>query len=263
MPIRKMNKSEIELLLESTPTGRLGLSKEGQPYVVPIHFLYKENKIYLHSKKQGMKSDFMNSNNNVCFECDDLIGINKASYPCKYNTDYRSIIAFGKASFIENESNKLTTLNEFVKKYAGDSTYESISIEQMKKVAVIQIDISNLSGKISEGNVKNTKALKYHHIGIPTKEKHNNEIYLKDFKLYTSGYNDSQYGIEWMRFEEDSPLPELIKTVPHIAFEVDDLDRAIEGKQIIIQPNQPSQGIKVAFIVDNGAPIEFLQLNNY
>jgi hypothetical protein len=33
------------------------------------------------------------------------------------------------------------------------------------------------------------------------------------------------------------------------------------GKEILIQPNQPSEGITVAFIVENGAPIEFLQFD--
>jgi hypothetical protein len=62
-----------------------------------------------------------------------------------------------------------------------------------------------------------------------------------------------------MRFEPDSPLPELVKIVPHIAFEVDDLESAIAGREILIAPNSPSPGVRVAFIVDNGAPVEFLQ----
>lgn len=76
-----------------------------------------------------------------------------------------------------------------------------------------------------------------------------------------SGYEDSPYRIEWMRFEPDCPLPELVKTVPHVAFEVDDLAAEIKGKEILIEPNSPSQGVTVAFIIDNGAPVEFLQID--
>jgi hypothetical protein len=99
----------------------------------------------------------------------------------------------------------------------------------------------------------------YHHLGIPTDIKLENEVYLKDFKVYVSGYNDSPYGIEWMRYEPDCPLPELVKTVPHVAFKVDNLDEELEGKDVLIEPNSPSAGVTVAFIVDNGAPVEFLQ----
>jgi hypothetical protein len=100
----------------------------------------------------------------------------------------------------------------------------------------------------------------YHHIGIPTAERREGERYLPQFKMYVSGYESSPYGVEWLRFEPDSPLPELVKTVPHVAFAVDNLAAAIAGRQVLIEPNSPSEGVTVAFIVDNGAPVEFLQL---
>jgi hypothetical protein len=101
----------------------------------------------------------------------------------------------------------------------------------------------------------------YHHLGIPTSIEKENETYLKEFKMYVSGFEESPYRIEWMRYEPDSPLPKLVKTIPHIAFKVDNLEEELAGKEVIIQPNSPSKGVKVAFIVDNGAPIEFIQIN--
>ena len=87
------------------------------------------------------------------------------------------------------------------------------------------------------------------------------ERYLLEFKMYVSGFESSPYGIEWMRFDGDSPLPEMVKSVPHVAFEVDDLEAALEGKEILIPPNWPSEGVRVAMIVDNGAPVELLEFN--
>lgn len=105
------------------------------------------------------------------------------------------------------------------------------------------------------------KGLKYHHIGVPTSELREDECYLEEFKMYVSGYETSPYGVEWLRFEADCPLPELVKTVPHVAFVVDNLSTALAGKEVLIEPNSPSEGVTVAFIVDNGAPIEFLQFD--
>ena len=62
---------------------------------------------------------------------------------------------------------------------------------------------------------------KYHHMGIPTEEIMENEKYIPHLKFYVSGFDKSPYGIEWMRFEKDSPIHKLIQNVPHIAFEVD------------------------------------------
>ncbi|MDH4044840.1 MAG: hypothetical protein OEY20_13095 [Gemmatimonadota bacterium] len=74
-----------------------------------------------------------------------------------------------------------------------------------------------------------------------------------------SGFETSAFGVEWMRFDPDSPVPDLVKAVPHVAFAVDDLDAAIADHDVLIQPNSPSPGVRVAFIVENGAPIEFLE----
>lgn len=103
--------------------------------------------------------------------------------------------------------------------------------------------------------------MRYHHIGIPTTVKRPGERYLEQFRMYTSGYDDSPFGVEWMRFEDESPLPELVKTVPHVAFVVDDLKQVIAGREILIEPNSPADGVTVAFIIDNGAPIEFLEFS--
>jgi len=99
---------------------------------------------------------------------------------------------------------------------------------------------------------------RFHHLGIPTQTPRAGERYIEHLKIFVSGYETSPYGVEWMRFDPDCSLPELVKTVPHVAFEVDDLDAELAGKEILIQPNSPSPGVTVAFIVDNGAPIEFL-----
>ena len=101
---------------------------------------------------------------------------------------------------------------------------------------------------------------RYHHTGIPTAEKRDGERYLPQYRMYVSGFPESPFGIEWMRFEAHSPLPELVRTVPHVAFQVPDLDAALEGYEILIPPNSPSEGVRVAFIVHDGAPVEFLEI---
>ena len=101
--------------------------------------------------------------------------------------------------------------------------------------------------------------LKYHHIGIPTTQPVPGEKYLKDYKVYHRGFETSAYGIEWMRYEEGCALPEIVKTVAHVAFEVEDIHEAIRGKKVIIPPNSPSEGNIVAFIEEDGAPIELIQ----
>ena len=103
--------------------------------------------------------------------------------------------------------------------------------------------------------------MRYHHLGIPTTTPKPGETYLEAYKIFCTDHENNPFGIQWMRFEVDCPLPELVKTVPHVAFEVDDLGKALEGHDVLIAPNSPSEGVTVAFVVCDGAPVVFLEIS--
>ena len=102
---------------------------------------------------------------------------------------------------------------------------------------------------------------KYHHLGIPTTKKMPGEKYLPQFKFFHSGFPTSPFGVEWMRFEKDSPIHPLIQKVPHLAFEVENLDHELTTRnlKVITPPNPPMEGIRVAMIEHNGAPVELIE----
>jgi hypothetical protein len=101
--------------------------------------------------------------------------------------------------------------------------------------------------------------VKYNHLGIPTTDRFEDEIDLPHLKMTVSDHENNQFGVQWQRYWTDAPYPDLVKRVPHGAFEVDDMDAALSGQKVIIKPNSPSQGLTVAFIEVNGAPIELMQ----
>ena len=53
----------------------------------------------------------------------------------------------------------------------------------------------------------------------------------------------------------------MVQTIPHIAFEVADLNYEISlhHLKVITEPNSPAKGIKVSMIEHNGAPIELIE----
>ena len=101
--------------------------------------------------------------------------------------------------------------------------------------------------------------MKFNHIGIPTTHGFEGEIALPDLQMTVSDHQDNVFGIQWQRYWPGAPYPELVKTMPHVAFEVDDLLRAISGHSIIIAPTSPSAGLVVAFVEVRGAPVELMQ----
>lgn len=100
--------------------------------------------------------------------------------------------------------------------------------------------------------------MKYNHIGIPTTGRFENEIDLPELKMTVSDHENNPFRIQWQRYWEGALYPEVVKTMPHVAFEVEDLDAALEGQRVIIEPNSPSEGLTVAFIEVNGVPIELM-----
>jgi hypothetical protein len=102
---------------------------------------------------------------------------------------------------------------------------------------------------------------KYHHLGVPTKTRMPNETYLDKFKFYVSGFDSNPFGVEWMRFEKNSPVNKLIQSIPHLAFEVKDIDLelSIHDFNVISKPESNFEGIKVAMIEHDGAPIELIE----
>ena len=102
---------------------------------------------------------------------------------------------------------------------------------------------------------------KYHHYGIPTQEKRDDETLVEvgGFRFYSTPFEGNKWHIQWHRFPEGHGLPELVTQVPHIAFQVDDLDAEIQGAKVLFGPYSPLEGYRVAMIEEQGVPIELVE----
>lgn len=107
--------------------------------------------------------------------------------------------------------------------------------------------------------MRNGMQLTFHHMGIPTEIPQPGERYSPVFDMFTAD-SDCQFArIQYHRFGKNSSLHPLIRTYPHLAFKVADLDRAIVGAKILLGPYEPIPGYRVAIIEDAGFPIELVQ----
>lgn len=101
----------------------------------------------------------------------------------------------------------------------------------------------------------------FHHVGIPITERLPDKTYNAALKMHATGYFESPYAVEWMEFDKDSPLPEIIRTQPHIGYVVEDLQKAIKGRKVILEPTSPCNGVTVAFVLEGRDLVEFLQFD--
>ena len=97
-----------------------------------------------------------------------------------------------------------------------------------------------------------------HHMGIPTDTPRPGEVFSPAAGMFTAD-NPGRFPIQWHRFLPDSPLHPLLRTVPHPAFKVADLDAAIAGEEVLLGPFEPIDGYRVAIINDGGVPVELIR----
>jgi len=102
---------------------------------------------------------------------------------------------------------------------------------------------------------------KYHHYGIPTEEKRDDETYIEagGFSFYSTPFGANEWHIQWHRIPKNHGLPELATKVPHIAFTVDNLDEELKNKKILFGPYSPLEGYRCAMIEECGIPIELIE----
>jgi hypothetical protein len=100
---------------------------------------------------------------------------------------------------------------------------------------------------------------KFHHMGLPTDDQQPCEVYVPETKVYVTDPLTHPYKVEYLRYEPDTPVVGPVRELPHIAFETDDLQRDIEGEDVILGPFNPYEGLTVVFICKDGAVFEFMQ----
>lgn len=99
----------------------------------------------------------------------------------------------------------------------------------------------------------------FHHFGVPVSVEQENETYIEGAKVFITDAESHPYRVEYLRFEKDSPMHADVISNPHAAFMVDDLAAALEGRNVIVEPFDATESLRVAFINDKGAIIELMQ----
>jgi nitroimidazol reductase NimA-like FMN-containing flavoprotein (pyridoxamine 5'-phosphate oxidase superfamily) len=146
---RMISDPEAKSILENRKIGRIGLCIEGQPYVVPVLYLYssEDDCIYVHSATKGRKMETLGRNPKVCFEVDKLKRIIIGEKVCNCTAEYESVIAFGKASLV-NQEKRTEILHRMIQKYGVKTKLNTpIDKETLTKTAVIKISIDRITGK--------------------------------------------------------------------------------------------------------------------
>ena len=149
MKQHQLSKEEIQDVLFKAQVGRIGTHNEnGYPYIVPVHFVVIDDKIYIHGLIKGQKISNLIRNGKVCFEVDEMGEIIPDNEnPCDTNTAYRSVIILGTARTIDDRKLKEEVLHAVVAKYTPQLSNLGFPENMMKATGIIEISPVETTGK--------------------------------------------------------------------------------------------------------------------
>ena len=151
MKDHQLSQEEIAFLLENAASGVLGTSDaDGYPYCVPVHFVYLNNKIYIHGLSAGEKIGNIRRDQRAGFTAyrmGELLYSAEAKSPCSVNTAYQSVVVKGSAVLVGNLQTKREILDVVVKKYTPELACLSMPENAVMQTAVIEITPVICTGK--------------------------------------------------------------------------------------------------------------------
>jgi hypothetical protein len=102
---------------------------------------------------------------------------------------------------------------------------------------------------------------RFHHVGLVTREPKPGEMYFERLKVWGTNPDADPNRIEWVRFAPDSPLAStLVAKMPHVAWQVDNLDSELAGKPVVVGPIEAAPGIRIAYFTQDEGLIEYLEV---
>jgi hypothetical protein len=102
---------------------------------------------------------------------------------------------------------------------------------------------------------------KFHHVGLVTDKEVPGEMWFDSLKVWGTSPEGERNRIEWVRFRSDSPLADTpVAKMPHVSWQVDDLDQELAGKQVAVGPLEAAPGVRIAYFLQDGALVEYLEI---
>ena len=146
---RQMSEAEAKELLERGEFGILAtVDSTGQPYGVPLNYVYFNDAVYFHCALIGKKLNDIAANPQVCFT---VVG-NTQVLPDKFATNYESVMVFGAAAIVE-ASERNAMFEALIQKYsaafieAGHAYIEKFQAATQ----VVKISVAHITGKRRAG----------------------------------------------------------------------------------------------------------------
>ena len=101
--------------------------------------------------------------------------------------------------------------------------------------------------------------IQFDHIGLTALTPQPGENWVEQSRCWVTNPHDHPERIEFLRYRDDTTVPEIIRNNPHFAYSVDDLSEHIRGLEIIIPPFKVAGFAEVVFVRKYNAVFEYMR----
>jgi nitroimidazol reductase NimA-like FMN-containing flavoprotein (pyridoxamine 5'-phosphate oxidase superfamily) len=138
---RMLSEGEARELIAGAKIGRLGCVDNGEPYVVPINYLFEDGSIYSHSLP-GRKIEALRAHPRACLQVDEI----------ENDFEWRSVIAYGDFKEIRVQSDRRTVLSKLLARFPLLTPVESTMAKDASAPdsVVFRIIVDRITG-VKEG----------------------------------------------------------------------------------------------------------------
>ncbi len=131
--INELDEKTARKLLSEQKFGHLGcVTETGEPYVVPVNYLYYDGEIYIHSLP-GKKLDALRENAKICLQ------VEKIEDCCQW----QSVIVTGEFEEVKKTNVKIKIMQEFSKKFERLTPVEAMIEEEWNVGGIVVFRINN------------------------------------------------------------------------------------------------------------------------
>ncbi len=98
----------------------------------------------------------------------------------------------------------------------------------------------------------------FDHVGITTAVPQPNENWVEQSRVWVTNPHTHPEHIEFLRYELDTSVPDLVRNNPHIAFRVDALERHLKDVDVLIPPFVVGDFLEVVFVLKHNTVFEYM-----
>jgi len=146
----------IYKILDEAFVCHVGFAKDGQPFVIPTMFARVGDAIYFHGSAASRMLRGLSEGQLVCITVTLSDGLVLARSIFNHSMNYRSVVALGKATLIEDPAEKLQSLRALVEKLIPGRWNDARqpNERELKATSILKLPLTEVSAKVRTGGVE-------------------------------------------------------------------------------------------------------------